>query len=229
MSCPKAPSRRIANVSLPKPARKTWYYGVAGTPFEINANKSQLEVRSALSARLHLPICVLELNEERLAVLNIRSFHEKILDNEFIADCACCGDGLAEGVLPIVPELANLCRSCEWNCMPLCSRCLRTSGLEIHCALCLGDDWSICDCDAEGLRHHFDLMDGGGREWCRNIVSLHDSIDALEQQHRDDQMGSSSDATHSMQGIDEVGGTRSVLTGRTTDCESPERPLDTLC
>ena len=59
---------------------------------------------------------------------------------------------------------------------------MRASGLQQHCALCLGqEDRNIQD-DAEGLRRHWDLMDDGDRKWCRNIVRLYDVGDAIEQE-----------------------------------------------
>ena len=163
-----------------------WLYGIAGTPYEISINRSPLEVRTALSARLHLPISVLEIKKEGLAILNTRSFQERLYNNSG-TDCACCGDGPDEGVFPVEPESPHLCSSCCWS-EPLCIRCMRTSGLEKHCARCLGDipdDWSKEDDipdDIQGLRRHWGLMNYGGQQWCQNIVRLYDTVDALEQE-----------------------------------------------
>ena len=176
----------MINRVLPRPEMRTWLYGIAGTLFNIAAEILLLGVRSVLSAWLHLPICALELKEEGVAVLNVRSFHAKtrfidLFTDEHQIDCNCCGDGPAELVFPMEYRDSEQCRNCDW-CMPLCTRCMRVNGLQHHCALCLGDDeWNTMN-DAEGLRRHWDLMDVGGREWCRNIVRLHDAADALEQE-----------------------------------------------
>ena len=175
--------RRIINVPF-NPNMMEWCYGLSGTPFRIDISKTQLEVRSVLSAKLHLPICALELKEEGVAVLSVRSFHAKLKTrftdgNE--TDCDCCGDGPAERIFPMVLDDAEQCRSCNW-CMPLCTRCMRVNGLQQHCALCLvEEDWNTIN-DAEGLRRHWELMDDGGRKWCLNIVRLYGASNALGQE-----------------------------------------------
>ena len=168
------------NVALPKPEMRIWFFGISGSSFPISIDKTQLEVRSVLSDSLRLPICALELKEEGVVVFNRRCFEAKAFKDEDVVqgletDCDCCWDGPDEGIFPVEPEDAYECRSCHW-CMPLCSRCMRTNGLEIHCALCLGEDWNTQN-DTEGLRRHWDLLDDGGREWCRNIGRLYDEHD----------------------------------------------------
>ena len=185
--------RKIINVAL-NPNMRRWYYGLSGTPFRIDTNKSQLEVRSVLSAKLQLPICALELKEEEgIAVLNVQSFEAKAFNDDVNpTDCDCCGDGPAEGIFPMVLEDAEPCRSCHW-CMPLCTRCIQASGLLQHCALCLGGEdpntrgdseglrrhWYD---DSEGLRRHWDMIDDRDRNWCRNIVRLYEASDAIVQE-----------------------------------------------
>ena len=146
--------RRIVNVPY-NPSTRGWSYGLSGTHFRIDIGKSHLEVRSVLSAKLQLPVCALELKEEGVAVLNVRSFHAKtrFIDcfiDEHQTDCNCCGDGPAELVFPMEYRDSEQCRNCNW-CMPLCTRCMRVNGLQHHCALCLGDDeWMMRALAQEG-------------------------------------------------------------------------------
>ena len=146
----KAPSPRAKlgptyiNIALPKPEMRIWCFGCSGMSLSLSSSKTQLDVRSVFSDSLRLPISGLELKEEGLVVFNRRCFDAKAFKHEEftgLPDCDCCGDSPDEGIVPVEPEHAYACRSCRW-CMPLCSRCMRTNGLEIHCARCLGADWN---------------------------------------------------------------------------------------
>lgn len=172
-------------LALPKPEKRKWSFGIPGRLFAISIDKTKLEVRSVLSGKLRLPICALELKKEGVVLRNSRFFEKKTFtgdSNE--TDCEICGDGPEEGISFVEYLDEFKCRSCQ-RCDLLCSRCLRTDGLETHCALCLGEDWGNGQSDIMGLRRHWDLMDGGGRGWCRNIVSLYEEV-AEDRRTRDE-------------------------------------------
>ena len=175
------PRSKIINIALPKPEMRIWCFGCSGRSFSLSSSKTQLEVRSLLSDSLRMPICALEVKEEEgVVVVSRRCFDAKVCTDEDVfkgpeIDCYDCGDGPAGSISTVAHEDDYTCRSCG-NCMPFCSRCMRTNGLEIHCALCLGQDWNT-NYDTEGLRRHWALLDVGGREWCRNIGLLHENDD----------------------------------------------------
>ena len=76
-----------------------------------------------------------EEEEEGVVVVSRRCFDAKVCTDEDVfkgpeIDCYDCGDGPAGSISTVAHEDDYTCRSCG-NCMPFCSRCMRTNGLEI--------------------------------------------------------------------------------------------------